>query len=76
MPVQKKKPGLRCGRALNFLKDLFTYQMNMQSKFGKSSFALPVWLVVLLIIPFSHFVLIALIVALIAGYRISFDRNR
>jgi len=57
-------------------KDFIAYRLMVRQKFGKTNFAIPVWLVVLLVIPFSQLVLIALLLALIAGYRLSFDRGR
>ncbi len=71
----KKKISTCCNRVFDTLKDLFAYRMTLRQKFGKSQFAVPVWLVIILLILSSHLVLVVLLVALIAGYRVSFERG-
>ncbi|MBU0624980.1 hypothetical protein KKF05_01415 [Patescibacteria group bacterium] len=61
---------------IKFLWELLTYHLAIRQKFGRSEFMIPLWLIILLAIPLSHLVLISLLIAIIAGYRVTFERKK
>ncbi len=57
------------------LKDSIAWRLAVRQKFGATSFTLPVILVLLITLIVPHLVLIAVLIALIAGYRLSFEKR-
>jgi hypothetical protein len=55
--------------------DAVAWQLVVSPKFGKRLIAIPLILAIPLTIIFTHFVLIAVLIALIAGYRMSFEKR-
>lgn len=63
-------------KIVEVLKNAFVYRLSVRHRSNKPPFALPAWLFVLLLLVFPQFVLIGLVVALLFGYRVHFERGR
>jgi hypothetical protein len=62
-------------RISDFIRNFFSYQLVAQQKYGQPSYSLPLWLVLLIIIPLHQLVLFLLIFALLVGYRLHLEQK-
>jgi len=57
------------------IREIFVWRLAVRQKFGTSVFSVPVIIVFLVTLMVPHLVLIAVLIALIAGYRLSFEKK-
>lgn len=62
-------------KAKSVMRDIFVWRLAVRQKFGTTSFGIPVIIVFLVTLMAPHLVLIAVLIALIAGYRLSFEKR-
>lgn len=57
------------------IREIFVWRLAVRQKFGTAVFSVPVIIMLLVTLLVPHLVLIAVLIALIAGYRLSFERK-
>lgn len=62
-------------KAKNLIRDAFVWKLVVRQKFGATAFSIPVILLLIVTLIAPHLVLIAVLIALIVGYRLSFERK-
>ncbi|MEA3249441.1 MAG: DUF4342 domain-containing protein [Patescibacteria group bacterium] len=56
--------------------DAVAWRLAVRQKFGKAMFTVPLIVLIPVTIIFPHFVLVAVLIALVAGYRMSFEKRQ
>ena len=55
--------------------DAIAWRLAVRQKFGRTMFTVPLIILIPVTLIFPHFVLVAVLIALIAGYRMSFEKR-
>lgn len=63
-------------KAKELVLEIFIWRLAVRQKFGATSFNVPVVILLIVTLIAPHLVLIAVLIALIAGYRLSFERRK